>query len=82
MDGLQVIDLDGVKATRYMHWSGRNPDFSNHLRTWGEAGTVKVKTKATPKIADRGVQCIFVGYALDHAGDVYRMYNPATKINK
>ena len=79
LDGLQVIELNGVRATRFVHWNGKNPDFAKHLRTWGEAGTVKVKSIATPKIADRGVHCIFVGYALDHAGNVYRMYNLKTK---
>ena len=33
LDGLQVIELDGVKATRYEHWCGKNPAFSKHLRT-------------------------------------------------
>ena len=54
------------------------PAFAKHLRTWGEAGTVKIKTKTTPKLADRGVQCMMVGYALDHDGDCYRMWNPET----
>ena len=48
----------------------------NHLRTWGEVGTVKTKTATTPKLAEKGVQCMFVGYAHNHAGDWYRMYNP------
>ena len=39
---------------------------------------MKIKKTGTPKIADRGVQCIFVGYALDHASDCYRMYDPTT----
>ena len=76
--GLQVIELDGVKATRYVHWCGENPDFSKHQGTWSEARTVKIKSIVMPKIADRGMQCIFVGYALDHAGNVYRIYNLAT----
>ena len=39
---------------------------------------MKIKKIATPKIADRGVQCMFVGYAQDHAGDCYRMFHPKT----
>ena len=31
---------------------GKNPNFANHLRTWGEAGTVTVKTKMTPKVGN------------------------------
>jgi len=50
-----------------------------HLRAWGEAGTVKIVTSTIPKIHDRGEQCIFLGYSLDHAGDTYRMWNPKTE---
>jgi hypothetical protein len=78
LDGLVPIELDGKVATRYEHWAGKNPEFAKHLRTWGEAGTVKIKTKTTPKLADRGVQCMFVGYALNHPGDCYRMWDPET----
>jgi hypothetical protein len=49
------------------------------LRTFGEAGTVKIKTDTTQKLHDRGVQCMFVGYAENHKGDVYRMWNPRTR---
>jgi hypothetical protein len=78
LDGLMAVTLEGVTATRYKHYMGENPDYAYHLRTWGEAGTVKTKTLATPKIGDRGVQCMFVGYAADHAGDCYRMWDPKT----
>jgi hypothetical protein len=56
LDGLTVIKIRNQEATRYEHWSGKNPEFSEHLRTWGEVGTVKIKTNATPKIGDRGIQ--------------------------
>jgi hypothetical protein len=42
---------------------------------WGKAGTVKIKTKTTPKVLDCGVHCMMVGYALNHAGDTYRMWD-------
>jgi hypothetical protein len=72
LDGLLVIQVGGQLKTRFEHAFGSNPKFANHLRTWGEAGTVKTKITATSKIADRGVQCMFIGYALDHDGDCYR----------
>lgn len=78
LDALVVVEIDGVKATRYKHFFGVNPDYAAHLRTWGEAGTVTVKSKFTPKVNDRGVQCMFIGYSDDHPGDVYRMWNPKT----
>ena len=80
LNGLNLITNEkGEQIPKDIVWNGKLPGFAQHLRTWGEAGTVKLKTKATPKIADRGKQCMLVGYAKDHAGDCYRMYNPTTK---
>jgi hypothetical protein len=47
--------LNGKLATRYEHWSGSNPVLGKPkwLRTWAEAGTVKIRTDTTPKLADR-----------------------------
>ena len=73
-----MIDIDGTKDTRYTHFAGKNPKFAQHLRTWGKAGTVTLKSKATPKLADRGMHCMSIGYALDHEGDCYHMWNPKT----
>jgi hypothetical protein len=78
-DGLGVYTIGELTTTRYKHFCGHNPKFAQHLRTWGEAGTVKIKTKTTPKLADRGVQCMFVSYAKDHEGDCYQMWDPKTK---
>jgi hypothetical protein len=78
LDGLTVIQIGNKEATRYEHWCGKNPDFSEYLRTWGEVGTVKTKLNATPRIGDRGIQCMFVGYLLDHTADCYEMWDPAT----
>jgi hypothetical protein len=78
MDGLIVTTIEGKTATRYEHWCGRLPKWVKHLRTWGESGTVKVKTDTTPKIVDRGIQCMFVGYSKDHDGDCIEMWYPKT----
>jgi hypothetical protein len=76
---LHAIEIDGFKDTQYKHWCGSNPKFANHLRTWGKAGTVNLKTKSTPKIADRGIQwCMMVGYSTNHTGDCYGMWDPST----
>jgi hypothetical protein len=74
LDGLVVTTIKGKEASRYEHWNNQLPKWSNHLRTWGESGTVKVKTATTPKIADRGIQCVFVGHPKDHDGDCYEMW--------
>jgi hypothetical protein len=78
MDGLIVTTIQGKTATRYEHWCGRLPKWVKHLRTWGESGTVKVKTDTTPKRVDRGIQCIFVRYSKDHDGDCVEMWYPKT----
>ena len=79
LDGLSLVKVKGKIATRYQHMFGKNPAWVKHLRTFGEAGTVKVKGKYTPKLSDRGAQCMMVGYAEQHDGDVYRMWNPLTR---
>ncbi len=53
------------------------PFFSKYLRTWGEAGVIK--TGKDGKIGDWGFMGMFVGYALNHKGDCYRMWNSNTK---
>ena len=79
LDGLVPIELDGITKSRYAHWSGEgDPKFAKVLRTWGEAGTVKLKNLQTGKLDDRGTPCMFIGYALDYAEDVYRMWDPHT----
>ena len=79
LDGLVTTELNGQLKTRFEHWYGKIPRFAKKLRTWGEAGVVKTKILATPKVGDRGVTCMFVGYNTDHGDDVYRMWNPDTK---
>ena len=73
-----IVKIDWEKKLHVEHWSGNKPEYALNLRTWGEAGTIKLKTQMTGKLEDRGVQCMFVGYAKDHAGDVYRMWDPDT----
>ena len=78
-DGLCIVESGGVSKTRYEPFHDPMPPFVGHLQTWGEAGTVMIKDKRMSKIATCGVQCIFVGYALNHVSDMYRMFNPETK---
>ena len=78
LDWLVPKMLDGVTKSRVEHWCGHLPQWSKALRTWGEAGVVKVKTKTTPKLANKGVTCMFTGYANAHVAGVYQMWDPAT----
>jgi hypothetical protein len=52
LDGLMMIKIDGLSKTQCEHIFGKNPDISKHLRFWGEAGMVKIKTKTTPLITE------------------------------
>ena len=78
LDGLMIVEVDGKLASRFEHFAGKNPKCANHLRTWGEAGTVKLHDKMAPKLGDRGVTCMMVGYPKDHTGDCYRMWDKNT----
>jgi hypothetical protein len=52
---------------------------SDHLRKWGEAGVVKLRTSTTPKIYDHGKVCMSVGYRPNYVGGTFRMWDPETK---
>jgi len=53
--------------------------YVQHLRTLGKCGVVHNAGQIKNKLDNHGETCIFVGYANDHAGNVYRMFNPTTK---
>ena len=42
LDGFIVQCVGGLSATRFVLFFGRNPNWSKYLRTYGEAGTVKI----------------------------------------
>ena len=52
-----------------------------HLRSFGEMAVVAIHEgkKMRSKLDNRGKTCMFVGYADDHSGDVYRFLNINTK---
>ena len=52
-----------------------------HLRSFGEMAVVAIneRKKMRSKIDTRGKPSMFVGYADDNAGDVYRFINIQTK---
>ena len=59
---------------------GRMPSYSHNLRTFGEIAIVKDNgLKIKGKLKDRGMKAMFVGYADNHAGNVYRFVNLKTK---
>jgi len=42
-------------------------------------GWVTIHTKIKTKLAPKAIKCTMIGYARDHTGDTYRMYNPVTR---
>ncbi len=50
-----------------------DPGYEKHLRVFGEIGVVTSNPDGTigNKLKDRGIECIFLGYAANHAGNVY-----------
>ena len=64
----------------YEKFYGVRTKYEEHLRTFCEMGIVTISNtnKTKSKLADRGIPCVFVGYARNHAGNVYRMFNMKT----
>ncbi len=76
LDNLIPVTWNGETKTRYEHAGHNIPTFVKHKRTFGGAKIVrKMKDR---KVSDRGITMMFVGYAQEHAGNCYRMYNPVT----
>jgi hypothetical protein len=69
-----IIRKKGDKSP-YELFFGKPAPYMPHLRTFGEVGVIRNITSVKEKLQDRGSTCMFVGYAAQHAGNVYRMYN-------
>ena len=59
----------------------KDAKYMKHLRSFGEMAVVAIHEgkKMRSKLDTRGKTSMFVGYADDHAGDVYRFINIQTK---
>ena len=51
------------KTTPYEFWNKRKPNLS-HLKVWGCRTIVRVPEPKIKKLGERGIECIFIGYAL------------------
>jgi hypothetical protein len=62
-----------VKKNPYELFNGKGNPIEKHLKIFGEIGIVTKSntSKIMSKLSDRGVPCIFLGYARDHAPNVY-----------
>jgi hypothetical protein len=41
-------------------------------------GIIRLRNLSTPKVADQELQCMFIGYPQNHAGDCYEMWDAGT----
>ena len=55
---------------------GQKPTIYKHLIQYSCMGWVTIRTKIKTKLAPKAIKCTMIGYARDHTGDTYRMYNP------
>jgi hypothetical protein len=58
---------------------GNKPRLPESLRSFGEIGVFTTKNDIQGKLTNRGTPCMFMGYSINHAHDVYRMLNIKTK---
>ena len=65
----------------YILFYGEDAKYAQSLRIFGEMAVVAIHEgkKMRSKLDDRGKTCMFVGYAENHAKDVYRFLNIHTK---
>ena len=65
----------------YTLFYNKDAKFMKHLRSFGEMAVVAIHEgkKMRSKLDNRGKTGMFVGYADDHSGDVYRFLNIHTK---
>ena len=52
LDNLMLKTIDRVTKTSYEYWNGKLLGFMKNLRIWGDAETVKVKTKTSVKLSN------------------------------
>ena len=77
-DMINIIVSDDAAETPHKQFYGKEAQYVRHLRTFGEVGVARNIETVKGKLEDRGTPCIFLGYAAQHAGDVYRMLSLTT----
>jgi Reverse transcriptase (RNA-dependent DNA polymerase) len=68
-----ITSIKNQEICPYQLLYGCKPRLPASLRSFGEIGIVTTKDKIQGKLNNRGTPCMFVGYTLHHAHDVYRM---------
>jgi hypothetical protein len=74
-----VTSIKNKEVCPYELLFGCKPKLPTSLRSFGEIGVVTTKANIQSKLKNRGTPCMFVGYSVHHANDVYRILNLDTK---
>jgi hypothetical protein len=74
-----LISIKNKEVCPYELLFGCKPKLSISLISFGEIGVFTTKANIQSKLKNRETPCMFVGYSVHHANDVYRMQNLDTK---
>jgi len=74
-----ITSIKNKTICPYQLLFGSKARLPESLRSFGEIGVVMTKSDIQGKLSNRGTPCIFMGYSVNHAHDVYRMLNMETK---
>ena len=74
-----AMSTSNSKESADFKFFGKSPNFLSHMVEFGRIGYVTKREKILGKLEERSTKMIMVGYATNHSGDVYRMYNPRTR---
>ena len=78
IENILVKEKDGNGTHKKLY--NRHPSFEKHLCGFGEVGVSAFADRKTRlKFANRGRVCIVMGYATNHAADMYRMLDLDSK---
>jgi hypothetical protein len=75
-----ITSIKNQKICPYLLLFGCKPRLPTSLRSFGEMGVLTTIDKIQGKLNNRGTPCIFVGYYVHRAHDVYRMLNLETEM--
>jgi hypothetical protein len=75
-----VTSIKNKEVCPYELLFGCKPKLPTSLRSFGEIVVITTKTNIQSKLKNRQTPCMFVGYSVHHANDVYRMLNLDTKM--
>jgi hypothetical protein len=73
-----ITALKSRDVCPYQILFGSKPKLPESFRSFWENGVVTTKSNIQGKLRNRSTVCMFVGYSVDHAHDVYCMLNLET----